>query len=502
VPWLAVLDGAASLREALGAGWLMAAAFTFAVFGWFATAIQTYTGLPWAAAAMLLLVLAPLLQPQFIVFALARQWNRRGGATPLRWAAVTGACMYVGAEWASPKLFGDTLGHGLYASKLMRQAADVAGASGLTFVLLVANECAWAVFRIAAGAAHRRRAPLLSPALAPAACVATLVLSLLAYGALRCRQVSGGPLRDRVTVGVVQADISHYDRLRRELGTFEAVRRILGVHFGLSQQALGRGKLDLLVWPETVYPVTFGTPKTDAAAAFDRDIGAFVNGTGIPLVFGAYDADHGHEFNAAVFLEPAGHGRVTYDTYHKESLFPLTERVPPLLDSRLVRRWLPWLGTWQPGRGARVLSLTLPGGRTLRIAPLICYDAVDPSHAIDAVRQGAELIVTLSNDSWFAAGAGPRLHLVVSAFRSIETRRPQVRATNTGISAFITPTGDLTDTLGVDRRGTLVARLTPEDGGATLMLLWGDWFGPTALVCGIVLLFLRRPRATAAPGTR
>ena len=50
----------------------------------------------------------------------------------------------------------------------------------------------------------------------------------------------------------------------------------------------------------------------------------------MPLVFGAYDVDAGDEFNAAVFLEPAGDGRVEFETYRKARLFPLTERVPAL----------------------------------------------------------------------------------------------------------------------------------------------------------------------------
>jgi apolipoprotein N-acyltransferase len=173
-------------------------------------------------------------------------------------------------------------------------------------------------------------------------------------------------------------------------------------------------------------------------------------------------------------------------------LFPLPERVPAALDRPLVRRWLPWLGTWRAGAGPRVVPLRLRDRRTLRIAPLICYDAVDSGGVLAAARQGAELIVTLSNDAWFAAGGGPRLHLIVSAFRSIETRRPQVRATNTGISAVIAPTGELLGTIGVDQRGTLVGVVAPSPGTWTLMLAWGDWFGPAALVLAVGLLAWRR----------
>jgi apolipoprotein N-acyltransferase len=368
----------------------------------------------------------------------------------------------------------------------MRQAADLAGAHGLTFVLLVANECGLALARAAAvraPAEARRRA-----ALAPAACIAVLVLALGAYGALRHRALTGSRGRDRpVTAAVVQGDIAHYERLRAEIGAYDAVRTILDAYLALSAEALGRADLDLVVWPETVYPTTFGTPKSDEGAAFDRRIGAFVAEAGVPLVFGAYDAEGGKEFNAAVFLEPAAPGRLGFETYRKASLFPLTERVPAVLERLGLRRWLPWLGSWKAGAGPEAIGLALAGGRRLRVAPLICYEVLDPGHVLAAVRRGAELIVTLSNDSWFAEGPGPRLHLVGAAFRSIETRRPQLRATNTGISAVIAPTGDLVAAAAVHERATLVETVVPDAEATTLMLAWGDWFGPTALVCGVLL---------------
>jgi apolipoprotein N-acyltransferase len=485
VPWLAVLDRTRSPGLAVGAALAMCVAFVLAVFGWFARAIETYTGAPWALALAVLLVASPLLEPQFVAFALARHLVRRRAGSAVK-VALAGACAYVATEWASPKLFADTLGHGLYPSAWMRQGADVAGVAGLTFVLLLGNECVYAVVRAAAArgpvAARVRRA------LAPASTAAVLVLALLVYGAVRTRQLaSDGRAAGAVTAGVVQADLARYDRLAADVGTFEAVRRILDLHFALSTEVLARARLDLLVWPETVYPTTFGSPKSEAGAALDREIAAFVSGIGIPLVFGAYDVEGGDEFNAAVFLEPQAGGRPTFDTYRKASLFPLTERVPAALESGLVRGWLPWLGAWKPGAGAEVVPLALGDGRSVRIAPLICYDVLDPGLARAAVRRGAELIVTLSNDSWFAAGAGPRLHLVGAAFLSVETRRPQVRATNTGISAVISPTGALVATAGVHERRSLTATVAPERDATTLVVAWGDWLGATALA-GTALL--------------
>jgi apolipoprotein N-acyltransferase len=483
VPWLLALDRVRSLRQALAAGVLMSVAFVLAVFGWFGVAIADYAGVSTAAGLVVLVLLAPVLQPQLVTFALARHVARRHGTW--RWAAASGACVYVGTEWVTGKLFGDTIGHGLHASAWMRQAADLAGAHGLTFVLVLANEHAAAIVRA-------RPSP--RDALPAATGLAVLVLALAGYGAWRLPRIptGGAPL----TAAVVQTDLSHYDRLAAARGMHAVVRTILDTHYALSRDAMARGGVDLLLWSETVYPTTFGAPKSADGAAFDREIGAFVADTRVPLVFGSYDLEDGVEYNAAVFLAPPSGGTLEYDTYRKAWLFPFTERTPALFDRPWLRRRLPWLGTWKPGSGPPVVSLPLADGRTVRIAPLICYDAVPPRFALDAVRAGAELIVTLSNDSWFAVGLGPRLHLVVAAFRSIETRRPQLRATTTGVSAVITASGELQEVAEVHERATLVGTVRPESHATTLMLAWGDWFGPTALAAGVVLLALpmARPR--------
>jgi apolipoprotein N-acyltransferase len=466
------------------------------VFGWFATAIAGYTGAPAALGWLALLGLAPtVLQPQVLVFALARHVARRRGAGTLR-LACAGAFAWVGAEWLLPKLFADSIGHGLLPAPWLRQAADLAGVGGLTLVLLLVNESVLATLRAgasrdsSAGASvwrDRARA-----AVAPACCGIALVAALAGYGAWRVRaldaELEGAP---RVLAGFVQADISHYGSLAQRVGTFDAVAGILEAHLALSHQLLDAAPVELLVWPETIYPTTFGAPKSEAGARFDAALGAFVARSRVPLVFGSFDQEDGAEFNAAVLLTPAHEGQVDFETYRKATLFPLTERVPAWLDTPALRERMPWLGSWQPGSGARVIPLRLADGRELRIAPLICYDATTPRIARDAARAGANLIVTLSNDSWFADGGGPRLHLAVSAFRSLETRRAQIRATNTGVSAAILPDGEIVARADVHERTALAAELPLFAPAPTLAVAWGDWLGPTSV--GLALLLLALP---------
>jgi apolipoprotein N-acyltransferase len=488
VPWLATLDRAASLRAALANALAMNLIFVLVFFTWFTHTIHIYTGASPAIAFGVLLLAAPLLEPQFFVFAAARHLARRPTAVPRFWyVTFTGACAYVGAEWALGKLFGVTFGYGLYGSRLMRQAADLIGGQGLTLVLLIGNECLLAVAR-----ALVRRVPArerLRRAARPAACTAALVLALYGYGWMRCRQLDALAARAvPVDIAAIQANISHYDRLKEELGTYEAVRQILDAHFQMSSDAIARWDPDLLVWPETVYPTTFGSPQSADGAAFDREIARFAAFTGRPLIFGSYDAEAGKQYNAAVFLEADTAGKVAYDAYRKASLFPLTERVPAFLDVPIVRRWFPWMGTWTRGAPPAPVVVTLADGRRLRVVPLICYDALDPDVTLAAARQGADLIVTLSNDSWFAAGIAPRLHQLMASFRSIETHLPQLRATNTGISGAMSAAGDLLATTALNERTTLFASLAPMEHTPTLLARWGNWVPRVALIVAVVLL--------------
>jgi apolipoprotein N-acyltransferase len=481
VPWLLALDRLRSMRAALGSGVLMAIAFSVAVFWWFPLAMADYATAPLWAAAAIGLVAAPIFQPQLVAFALARQAARQRGLGAAG-TAIVGACTYVAAEWAIPKLLGDSLGLALLPARWLRQAADVAGVGGLTLAVVLGNECVRAIVVSIAERANPRRA------LAPLASLVLVIGGLATYGALRVAALDARPSAPAITVGIVQADVAHYDRLAAEIGTYAAVRRILDAHFALSDALIARG-VDVLVWPETVYPTTFGSPKSADGAAFDRAIGGLVAKNGRPLVFGSYDAEDGHEYNAAVFLEPAA-GDVTFATYRKASLFPLTEEVPGWIDGPRLRAWLPWLGSWHPGTGAAVVDFTIPGKGRIRVAPLICYDAVHPEHVARAVRDGAEIIMTLSNDSWLADGAGARLHFVVSVFRSIETRRPQVRATTTGISAVVTPAGDVVAHAGVHERSALAAAVAPVRDVPPLAVRWGNWLGPCCAAIAAVMLGL------------
>ncbi|RQP26751.1 apolipoprotein N-acyltransferase [Albitalea terrae] len=474
VPWLRTLDATRTMAGALLSGYAMSVAFTLAVFGWFGSAIGNYTQLGSATGLVVLLVAAPLFQPQFIVFAFVRQWAARWHGAAV--CALAGAAAWVAAEWCMPKMLGDTLAYGLYPSKLLRQAADVGGAAGLTFAMLLANES------VRAALAHRGDG---LRAMARPLALAALVPALLAgYGLATLSSApaaSGKPLR----MGLVQSNIVDYERLRREKGAGAVVREVLDTHYAMSHDAVERQHADAVLWSETVYPTTFGHPKSEAGAELDREILGIVNAANVPFVFGTYDRDDAGEYNAAAFVVP-GSGLLGF--YRKTRLFPLTEYVPAWLDGPVFRRWFPWTGSWQPGTGARVFPLRLRDGREIPVLPLICLDDMDAALAIDGARLGGQAILTLSNDSWFSDDPlGAELHQAAAAFRSIETRLPQFRVTSNGYSGVIDATGTVIAATRMGERTLVIGDVPVREAPRTLMLMWGDWVGKASAVFLLLL---------------
>ncbi|MBY0238382.1 MAG: apolipoprotein N-acyltransferase [Burkholderiaceae bacterium] len=480
VPWLATLDARHTMAATLASAYAMTVAYTLAVFPWLGMALGRYTGIGDVAGLAILLLAAPLLQPQLLAFALVRHVTlRRYG--PLL-AALAASCAWVATERWVPRLLGDTIGYGLYPAPWLRQGAAIGGGAGLTLLLLLSN--------LALASAWARRVQGWRMAVKPLALAALAPLLLGTYGvaALSGEPAPGGkPLR----MGLIQANMADYERQREQQGAYAVVQEILKRHFAMSYDAIERQRADAVLWSETAYPTTFGQPKSQAGAEFDREIVANVNAARVPFVIGTYDRDHAGEYNAAALVPPDSGAPLFY---RKTRLFPLTEYVPAWLDSPSLRRLLPWTGNWQPGNGVRVLPLRLADGREVPVLPLICLDDVDTRLALDGARLGAQVILTMSNDSWFSADRqGAKLHQMVAAFRSIETGLPQFRVTTNGYSAAIDASGAILAGTPMGEAALVIADLPVRQPAATLMVRWGDWVGVAATGFLLVLALAALP---------
>jgi len=150
--------------------------------------------------------------------------------------------------------------------------------------------------------------------------------------------------------------------------------------------------------------------------------------------------------------------------YDKHVLVPFGERWPLLNAAAPFYRavfgvfGLPLLQNTVPGPGPAPLQTA-----TGPVAAYVCYESVFPAIPREMVRRGADVLINVTNDAWFARGSGARQHYDMGRLRAIETRRWLLRAGNDGITAVVDPTGRTRSQLDRGVRGTLTAEFARSD---------------------------------------
>ncbi|BDV01013.1 apolipoprotein N-acyltransferase [Thermodesulfomicrobium sp. WS] len=394
---------------------------------WVMVPVQTEGGLPFFLAAPCPVLLGALLAAYAGLFSFAVFFLKDHAQSP--WTPMT-----LGAVWASLELGRGVLFTG-FPWLVLAQAlvpwpwtlglARWIGAFGLSGMLAAAGS----ILVLWTG---RRRLWALVPA--------GIMLLPLAF-----------PLPEplaTLTAALVQGNIDQGQKWDPTLQ-----EAILDTYLGLSRQA-AQNHPDLIIWPETATPFH----PQDPGPLVDR-LHAEAASWKTPLLFGApayslvETAPPTYVLHNRAYLLGRDGKQVAW--YDKEHLVPFGEYVP-------WGNWLPFLSKLVPGDyefAPSAATAPLPLSRDVRLGVLICYEAIFPELARDRIRDGASILVNISNDAWFGDSAAPRQHLALTALRAVESGRAIFRATNTGITAAIAPDGTILKTLPQFTPSVLVAEL-------------------------------------------
>lgn len=179
--------------------------------------------------------------------------------------------------------------------------------------------------------------------------------------------------------------------------------------------------VDLFVWPEALV-----LEDLDTATSGDP-VRALTQGTGIPLFTGISRRDRTTRLyrNSSVLIDASGEEVAHYDKVH---LVPFGEYVP-------FNEYLPFLSAFVPGGGMEAGSdfvVMETGGRSF--GPLICFEVMFGSFALELRDRGADFLVVITNLAWFGASAAIPQEFEIARLRAIEARRPLVHSSNTGIT--------------------------------------------------------------------
>src|SRR6266487_3459808 len=483
----------------LALGYVAGLAFFWTVLSW----LTTVTVLGWFVLQFYMAIyialwawICGLLRPQEAKKqSSATKWDEmlaqaRSTAVPTRspWTRSTNnlllaflvAAVWTTQEWLRSWVFSgwgwNGLGVALHGNWPLIQIAEFTGVAGLSFMVAFANVILVTTGRrLILEARTRITRPHFDLTLTMAA-----IVGVLTFG-LRASQVS--PPTKPLRVAAVQSNVPQNQKFDPQF-----TRKILDQFRRLSEIALrSNPPPDLLVWPESSMPGPVLEDResyqfvTDLAASTDSD-----------LLLGTIDEEGGRAYNAALLVSDGGE-RV--QLYRKLHLVPFGEYVPgryrvPLL-ARIVGDQVP--GDFDAGKDYTIFGLT---NNDVQVAPLICFeDTIGELARLFVLptdtSPGAHLLVDITNDGWFLRSAGSRQHLANAIFRCVETRRPMVRAANTGVTCFVNELGRITQRLQDENgstftEGVLTGEIkVPTEHELTFYTRHGELF---AKLCAVITL--------------
>tara|TARA_B100001123_G_scaffold415872_2_gene516848 strand:- start:6620 stop:8152 length:1533 start_codon:yes stop_codon:yes gene_type:complete len=438
-PLLLALHSTRSLPLAFGIGMVTGVIQFGGTLSWLAQVMVEFGGLPlfigWALNALLVAYLA--LFPGVFALTLVALQNRFGGVV-LMGAAPVWLTTELGRMWLFGGFPWELIGYSQTSVLSVAQFASLFGVHGLTLLVVLVNSAL--AFALVGSGPWRFRVILTTFGL-----LSAVVLFGLARLADNDLLSEGEPL----TVGLIQGNVPQQEKwnpLRRE--------EILNRYINLSRQSSVDGA-QLIIWPESATPFSFEEhPAGEMVRRLARD-------TGVHVLFGSTRIQ-GHRggrlFNAAFMLDQRGD---TVGVYHKMHLVPFGEYVP-------FRRFLPFasplvetMTEFSPGRRPEPLPID-----SHLTSAAICYEIIYPSLAREFVRNGSELLTTITNDAWYGRSAAPYQHFQQARMRAIEQGRYLVRAANTGISGIVDPygrvlaRGELFETRAITHEVRLLSGLT------------------------------------------
>ncbi|MBI3785204.1 MAG: apolipoprotein N-acyltransferase [Deltaproteobacteria bacterium] len=469
VPWC-VAQRIAPTRLALAVCWVSTLVGSYLCTPWLAPAVANYYQQPLILGILLFVgIWLITIAPYVTAFTLC---YRRMAQRPSVWLPLLAGMAWAGAELGRVRLFiGEPFGLFGYSQLEARplvQLADITGVYGISFLLIAVNA---AIAELWMAYSHRLRAQRMltgAQAWTAAGLVAATLGVCVLYGAAQIHRLGDTATTTATRISVVQANIDLGSQWRQEF-----YGRNLEDYMRLTVDALRAHKPQLVFWPES--SMTF---FLDEEPAYRGALGRLLSPSQTQLIAGGareIGQPNARYYNSAFLIAPDGS---ILDKYDKQELLPFAEYFP-FGGIELLKREFGRVREFTPGGPARLLP-TVAG----LAGVIICNEVMFGEIAAERVRNGAGFLVTLTNDAWLGDRMYAEQAFDMARLRAIEQRRYLVRASMSGPSAIVDPTGRVLQRTPTDSRATLNGAIESRQG-ITFYARYGDVFG---LLCVLVPL--------------
>lgn len=352
------------------------------------------------------------------------------------------------------------LGYSQFQSLPVIQAAEWTGVYGISWLILLVNSglfLSWKCWR------EQQQNDLELKTGWRILSVTLLVFALwLIYGSMTLSRYSSPETQyEKLKVGLIQGNVEQFMKWNPVYQNL-----VINKYKDLTLKA-AKENPDLIIWPETATPYYFEESQTETEMM--RNLAREIK---IPILFGSPHRENikGEViyFNSAYLLSESGETLSRYDKMH---LVPFGEFVPFRKILFFIEKLVVMIGDF--GRGTEATVMETAGNRA---GVSICYELIFPDLIRQAVKNGANFLVNITNDAWFGKSPASYQHMSMGALRAVENRVPLVRAANTGISGTIEATGKIKDETKLFVDDFRITQIVPATGGKTFYTRYGDVF--------------------------
>lgn len=464
-PLLIAVVHARSGREAFLLGWLSQTTAWLLMVPWVVRVMSYYGGLPYATGVALFVAMSLILGLYGALFALLVKRLPLGVRflpwllVPLAWAAVEYARTYLlsGFPW---NLIATTL---IDYSSLIQ--IDRFGGPYFVGALIVlpSTIAAWWITQKPAGIVR----------VFVGGSLGILLMVWWGTGLVASKLIARPTAAATMKAALLQPNITQ--QMRWDEANVIAIYRKM---IEMTVRAADAGA-EVVVWPESTVPLSY-TETT----FFRESIEQLSRERNVDIILGsvATDPERPMRLWNSAFLVSEGK---TIGHYDKIRLVPFGEYVPLRRVLFFAEKMVRAVGEFEFGTNDKPLT----GKRAY--GPAICYEIVYPQISRTQIRNGADVLVTITNDAWFEGTSAPEQHLAQARLRAIEGDRYLLRAATTGISAFIDPTGRVIESIPMGRDGIIYAEFQPRTKN-TPYVRFGDWFAWMACVVVLIGIFRKR----------
>lgn len=336
------------------------------------------------------------------------------------------------------------LGYSQYENIYLIQAADLTGVLGISFFIVLTNGCLALIWQYCIKADRSEKGGILY--LLPNLCLTLILLTgVMFYGRYRLQDIDHKIAKAPcVEIATVQGNISQ-DQKWEEVFKKETIDTYGSLSLSLFRNFSENGlqpRPDLVIWPETSLPFYYGYDKEES-----KKVNRIISEARSFFLVGspAFDRKKGviYYYNRAYMINGSNLEATSY--YDKTHLVPFGEYIPLGRYCKFLGKLTSQAGDFFPGKEEYLPLFFNSSGKDDQVqykaAVLICFEIIFPDISRQFVKNGADILTSITNDAWFGRSSAPAQHFSIGILRAVENRRSLIRAANTGISGFIDPAG-------------------------------------------------------------